>query len=171
MHLQPCSRPLKQHAWPIGSCPAQRIKPAGKTEGCPLLGDFYITVSTADLRCMKPALFAGPVSQPAFPNVHAQLFSQRVKYHRWHSHRIVKKSAEVADRAELHGEAEPVVVAALLCDHRMIGIVQMKVAGEVVKRRNSAAAATVLALFVPEEADTQRAFLFLRFQLDGNPVL
>src|SRR5260370_29935750 len=168
MHLQPCSRPLKQHAWPIGSCPAQRIKPAGKTEGCPLLGDFYITVSTADLRCMQPALFAGTVNQPAFPNVHAQLFSQRVKYHRRRSHRIVKKSAEVADRAELHGEAEPVVVAALLFDHRMIGIVQWRVTGEVVKRRNSAVATTGHALFVREAADTHRAFLLPSLQLDGN---
>jgi hypothetical protein len=47
----------------------------------------------------------------------------------------------------LHRETEPVVIAALLCDSSMVGIVQMKVAGEVLRGRHSGITTVVLALF------------------------
>ena len=55
-----------------------------------------------------------------------------MQYRRWHGQRVFQEGAQVTHRAELHGETEPLVLAALLRDQRMVGIVQVEVTGEVV---------------------------------------
>jgi hypothetical protein len=54
--------------------------------------------------------------------------AQHSAYSQW----VFKERAEITDRTELHGETEPVVLAAHLRDQRVVGIVEVEVAGEVV---------------------------------------
>jgi len=57
---------------------------------------------------------------------------QRLQHRHRHSQRVFKERPEITHGAELHGETEPVVLAALLRDQRVVGIVEMEVTGEVV---------------------------------------
>jgi hypothetical protein len=70
-----------------------------------------------------------------------------------HRHRIVQEDAEIAHSAKLRRETKPVMVTALLCDQSVVGIVQMKIAGQILGRRYSAVTTVVFTLCGGEEAD------------------
>jgi hypothetical protein len=53
----------------------------------------------------------------------------------WQVHRVVQKSVKITNRSRLNGKGKPVVLAAVTGNQRMVGIVQMKVAGEILNRR------------------------------------
>jgi hypothetical protein len=79
-----------------------------------------------------PALLAGAIGLDAVDRFDIQLLGQRLQHWRRHRQRIVQEGAEVAHRAELHSEAEPVVLSALVRDQTKIGIVQVEIARQVI---------------------------------------
>ena len=92
----------------------------------------HIAIEAADFRPMLPTLLAHTVGQHTAPHLDAQLPGQRLQHRHRHSQWVFKERAEITHRTELHGETEPVVLAALLRDQRVVGIVEVEVAGEVV---------------------------------------
>lgn len=58
---QPGCRPFEQHAWPVGTGPAQGIKPARQAPSHLRLGDLDVAVVGADLGGVQPALSAHPI--------------------------------------------------------------------------------------------------------------
>ncbi len=81
---------------------------------------------------MLPTLLARTISQHTAAHLDAQLPGQRLQHRHRHSQMVFKERAEITHRTELNGETEPVVLAALLRDQRVVGIVEMEVTGEVV---------------------------------------
>jgi hypothetical protein len=87
------------------------------------------------------------ISRPNFDDVVAPSLARRIPNQRfgagdtdlscqdlnstwWRFRRIVEECAEKADSAELHGEAEAHMIAAALADQITVGIIQVKVARE-----------------------------------------
>ncbi len=100
-----------------------------------------------------PTLLARTVGFGIINCLDAQLLGQRMQYRRRHGQRAFQEGAEITQRPELHGEAKPVVCAALLRDQCVVAVVQVEVTGEVVGRWRSGVSAIAFALFIREKAD------------------
>lgn len=70
--------------------------------------------------------------------------------------RIFEKSAEQPQRAKLHRDTEPVVVAAVCADERPVRIVEMKVPRQLFRGRIAYEATISQCLVVREKADWHR---------------
>lgn len=74
---------------------------------------------------------------------------------------ILKEGTEETRRGQLHGIAEPVVITALVGDGSAVGIVQMKVARDLVGRGVPVIATVALALQGTQETDRHEGDLRL----------
>ena len=72
---------------------------------------------------------------------------------RGHRSGVFEEGAQLADGAELHRDAEAIVVAAMLGDKRTIGIIEMKVAGELIGGGLARETSVVACLAVGEKTD------------------
>jgi len=79
---------------------------------------------------------------------------------------VFEEGAQLADGAELHRDAEAIGVAAMLGDERAIGIVEVKVAGELIGGGLARETSVVAGLAVGEKANRHRSDL-LRRGLEG----
>jgi hypothetical protein len=146
VHYQPCGRSFKQDARPVGACPAQRVQPTGEAKARSLIGKLDIAVNLSNFRRVQPALFAGAISRCVPDRLDAELFGQRMQDGSRHVHRIFQKNAKITNSAQLNGKTDPIVPASPSDNQRMVGIIQMKVAGEILKRRGPAVTTVVFAL-------------------------
>ncbi len=107
---------------------------------------------------MLPALRPGTVGRhvACIDGREVELTRQRLQ-HRWrHRQRIVQEGSQVAHGAQLHREAEPVVVAALASDPLQIDVIEVKVPVQLVGRGRARVAAVLLALRLRQKADRHR---------------
>lgn len=132
MRHEPCCGALEKYTRPVGAGPAQGVEPPRQTKGDQRFREFDVAIGSADFRCVLPALLAGAVGVCLVQRLDAQLLGQRPQHGLRHCQRVFQKRAQVAHRRELDGEAQPIMRTALRCDQRMIGIVQVKIPGEVV---------------------------------------
>ena len=94
-----------------------------------------------------------------------KLPSQRLHNGCRHLQRVGQERAQVADSAELDGEAQPVMVPSLARNPLQIDIVEVKVAVQIVRRWRTGVATVLLTLRVGEKADRHR----LRLELGARP--
>ena len=98
-----------------------------------MFGDFDIAVVGLNFSCVLPTLLARTVGFCIFNLLDAQLLGQRMQYRCRHGQRVFLEGSEITHRAELHGEAQSVVRASLLHDQCVVAVVQVEVAGEIVR--------------------------------------
>ena len=88
---------------------------------------------------------------------------------RGHVSRVAQEGAQKAHRAQLQGEPQSVVVAAPLADELPVGIVEVEVAGQLLRGWLSRVAAEALRLFVGQKMDGHRVLLEVT-EMERNPV-
>jgi len=57
-----------------------------------------------------------------------QLPNERLQYRAWYLQRVFEKSAEKAGGGKLQRKAQPVVVATLDTDYRVVSVIEMEIA-------------------------------------------
>ena len=78
---------------------------------------------------MLPALFTGALGACVILCLNAKLLGQCMQHRHRYVQRVIQEGAQVAHRPKLQGESKPVVLAALLRDQCVVGIVQVELAG------------------------------------------
>lgn len=126
---QPGNGPLEQNAWPVGAGPAKRVQPTGPVKADLALRNLDIAILGFDFCGMLQALSACAIDMGVGHCLDAQLLGQRMQYRHRHVQRVFQECAQITHRAELRGETKPVVLAALLRDQCVVGIVQVEVTG------------------------------------------
>jgi hypothetical protein len=162
---QPGRGPLEQHAGPVGAGPAQCVQPPRQAPPHQGFGDLDIAVLRADFGRVLPATLAGSVSIKSIDRRDMKLPSQRLHNGCRHLQRVGQERAQVADSAELDGEAQPVMVPSLARNPLQIDIVEVKVAVQIVRRWRTGVATVLLTLRVGEKADRH----WLRLELGARP--
>lgn len=125
---QPGRGPLEQHAGPVGAGPAQCVQPPRQAPSHQGFGDLDIAVLRAYFGRVLPATLAGSVSIKSIDRRDMKLPSQRLHNGCRHLQRVGQERAQVADSAELDGEAQPVMVPSLARNPLQIDIAKVKVA-------------------------------------------
>jgi len=67
------------------------------------------------------------IPQASCGDIEPKLPDQYVQHTEWNVLCVVEETPKKAYRCQLHGEAQPIVIAPLAVDKLMVGIVQMKV--------------------------------------------
>jgi hypothetical protein len=150
---QPSGRAVDEEARPVVARPAQGVEPAGQPEaGPPVEGEVAVAVAVPDQGHVPPALPSVAVAVEAGTRTQPELPGHRGQHRGRHVGGIVEEGAQEAHRAELHREAEPVVLATQPGDDRAITFVEVEVAVELLPGRLAGVAAVAAALLAAEEA-------------------
>jgi hypothetical protein len=154
---EPSRRPVDEEARPIVTRPAQGVEPAGQPEaGLSIEREVTVAVAVTDQGHVPPTLPALAITVENRRPARYHLLSHRGEHRGRHVGRIVEEGAQEAPRAELHRKTEPVVVATKPGDDRTIGLVEVKVAVELLLGRLAGVAAIATALLVAQEAGRHR---------------
>lgn len=148
MSEQPSGRSREQYAGSIRTRPAQSIEPAGQTKPNLSFENFGVAIMGANFLNVTQSLALILVLREASCRlIEPKLPDQYVQHREWSLLCVVEEATEKAYRLQLHGEAQPVVIAPLAVDKLMVGIVQMEIPRQI-HRRGFAHIPTVIgALF------------------------
>ena len=107
----------------------------------------------ANLGGVVPAGFAVSVMEEATELFDLELSREAIDHTSRYIREVLQEGAQEARCAELDGEAQPVVVAAMGADQSPIAVIQVKVAGQLLRRRFSGEAAVPVPLLFGQETD------------------
>jgi len=128
---QPGGRYIKEQARAFGVEPGPQVKPAKKTEMIRLRGEIAVPVGIADLYLMlvpgRPAL---EVTRKTIGVSDLQLATHILDDPLRDVLRVGKKGSKESERGELKRETEAIVIASTPPDENTIGVIEVKVAGQ-----------------------------------------
>ena len=141
--------------------------PAIEAEGDAEVGEASVAITFADARAMPPSALTLRVHRHEIGRADdRELIGGEAHGRRGHRSGVFEEGAQLADGAELHRDAEAIGVAAMLGDERAIGIVEMKVPGELIGGGLARETSVVAGLAIGEKANRHRSDL-LRRGLEG----
>lgn len=76
-----------------------------------------------------------------------QLPPKRLQHRSWHRQRILKKGSEKAGSGKLKRKSKPIMIATLVIDHHVVGVIQMKIPGQLIGIRIANVATITSPLF------------------------
>ena len=156
---QPHDRAVEQRGGTVGARPAQRIKKAIEAEGDAEVGEASVAIAFADARAMPPSALSLRVHRHEIGRANdRELIGGEAHGRRGRRSGVFEEGAQLADGAELHRDAEAIGVAAMLGDKRAIGIVEMKVPGELIGGGLARETSVVACLAVGEKTDRHCSF-------------
>ncbi len=83
----------------------------------------------------------------------ADLLADKGRHAGWRLGHVVEKGAEVAYGSELHRQSQAHVIATARTNEGLVGVVEVKVAGELIGRRLAVEPAVAALLRLVQEAD------------------
>jgi hypothetical protein len=128
------------------SGPAQTVEPACQAKADQGFGHIAVTVVLADFGDVFPTLLAGPISLQIVAVGKTQLARERLQDRQRHRDGIIEECTEIGDGGELQGETQAVVFTPAAHDLCQIVIIEVVVAGQLVRRRRSCVTAVVFTL-------------------------
>ena len=107
----------------------------------------------ADLGGVVPAGFAVPVMEKATELFNVELSGEAVNHAIRYVREVFQKGAQEARRAKLDGEAQPIVISAMGANQSPIAVIEVKIAGQLVRRRFPDEAAVPVPQLFGQETD------------------
>ena len=130
---KPGDSALYQEPRSVVARPAQRIEPTHQAKTVEWrVAEVLETVSLLDQSDMAPALAAAPVVVERRRGRLGELSGERIENHRRNCGCLRRKGADEPHGAKLRGKAETVMGAAQFGDDRLVALVEMEAAGDVV---------------------------------------
>lgn len=107
----------------------------------------------ADFERVAPAPATRPVGVQTIADFHAELFRHAADHRRRHGNGVRQQGAQEAQSPEMNGAAQAHMGAAVGADEGQVGVVEMKVAGQLLGGGVAAELAVALALWGGEKGD------------------
>jgi hypothetical protein len=143
---QPSSGAIKQNTGTVSAGPAKCVQPSIQAELCHGLAEITKAAMPPNLRGVVPTSLALAVVEKATELFDLDLPGEAVDNAVWYVGKVLKKSTQEARRAELDGEAQAVVVAAMGVDQPPVAIIQVEIPGHLVRAEFSGEAAVTVPL-------------------------
>ena len=161
---QPVCRQVEQVPGPLVGQPGAGIKPAAQAETPRRITEVVVAVHLPDFGAVgMPCLFALQVTKQARGRIEVELTTDVGDHGAGDVNRIGQKGAEVPYGAKLDRKSKAVVSPALACDQRMVDVVEMKMACELLWRRLVDEAAVPLFLGLGEKFNRHGVSSKVRF--------
>jgi len=126
MRQQPGGGAIEEYARPLGSGPAEHVKPARQPKSDTGFGDVAVSEIQSDLGSMLPPLFARPIGGKIVQLRKAQLVCERSHDFGGSRYWIVEKRPEIAHGTQLQRKTEAVVLATATPDLYKLVVTQME---------------------------------------------
>jgi hypothetical protein len=127
---QPSRGLIEQCARTIRACPAQGIKPPEQSPLGEFVGKIAVAIPLTNFRRMPPSPLAFPVRVKGTIDWRAELAADEADHARGHIAGVFQKGPEKSYRAELDSKSETHVYAAAAQHECPIGIIEMKISGQ-----------------------------------------
>ena len=125
---QPGRCTIKQDAGLLGAGPAQGIEPPAQPETDGGIAPIAETVSRSYLCRVFPSLVSTAIARQLIKIRELQLSCEGLHDRVRHLHWVFEKRAEKAGGGELKRKAQPIVIATLDSNYRVIRVIQMEIA-------------------------------------------
>ena len=150
---QPGGCAVEQHARPVDACPAEGVKPANQAEANEWICELAIAEASTDFSGVLPTASSLAIQGEAGRICDPELAGHLARHTGRHIDRIVQEGAQKPHGAELYGEAQPHVIPTFSRGQLAVGVVEVKVPGELVGTRFTCIAAVTALLFRGQKGD------------------